>query len=56
MFNVLCFAGTEDNFAKLDSGVASPFGEGYDYGSAMHYSTTAFSADKKHQTIVPIVR
>lgn len=36
-------SGYEPNFDKAKSGTTSGFGVGYDYGSVMHYSSTAFS-------------
>jgi len=41
---------------KLPAEVIDPYGELYDYGSAMHYSRMAFSSDDQHPTIYPIVR
>lgn len=37
--------GYESNFVKAAKGTASGFGVGYDYGSVMHYSDKAFSAN-----------
>lgn len=37
--------GYESNFMKAQKGSTSGFGVGYDYGSVMHYSPTAFSAN-----------
>jgi Astacin (Peptidase family M12A) len=47
--------GMEVNFRKLEAGRASGFGVGYDYGSVMHYSKTAFSRNGQ-PTIYPKVR
>merc|ERR1712180_320222 len=38
-------AGHEHNFNKYSADVVGGFGEDYDYGSVMHYSSHAFSAD-----------
>lgn len=35
--------GYESNFDKAPRGATTGFGVGYDYGSVMHYSPTAFS-------------
>lgn len=37
--------GYEQNFMKAQKGSTSGFGVGYDYGSVMHYSANAFSAN-----------
>lgn len=37
--------GYESNFVKAQQGSTSGFGVGYDYGSVMHYSAQAFSAN-----------
>lgn len=42
------------NFQKYDQGVIAYFGQSYDYGSVMHYSSYAFSLDG-YPTIVPKV-
>lgn len=47
--------GYESNFVKAQKGQTSGFGVGYDYGSVMHYSATAFSANGK-PTIVTKVK
>ncbi|EDS31597.1 metalloproteinase [Culex quinquefasciatus] len=39
--------GTENNFAKASAKTTTAFGVQYDYGSVMHYSTNAFSANGK---------
>lgn len=39
--------GYEVNFAKAKAGETSGFGVTYDYGSVMHYSSTAFSKNNK---------
>jgi len=45
--------GTENNFAKHEANRVSHFGVGYDYGSVMHYSATAFSINGQ-RTIVTL--
>lgn len=37
--------GYESNFMKAPKGQTSGYGVGYDYGSVMHYSEKAFSAN-----------
>uniref|UniRef100_A0A034WHW1 Metalloendopeptidase n=1 Tax=Bactrocera dorsalis TaxID=27457 RepID=A0A034WHW1_BACDO len=46
-------AGTEHNFNKYDEDFVDDFDEEYDYGSVLHYSAYAFSANGK-MTIVPL--
>ncbi|XP_059620602.1 zinc metalloproteinase nas-13-like [Phlebotomus argentipes] len=46
-------AGTENNFNMRDRTTTSMFDLDYDYGSVMHYSSTAFSINGQ-PTIVPI--
>ncbi|XP_055626256.1 seminal metalloprotease 1-like [Toxorhynchites rutilus septentrionalis] len=45
--------GTEHNFLLYEADKVSNFGTEYDYGSIMHYSSTAFSINKQ-KTIVPL--
>ncbi|XP_062556324.1 seminal metalloprotease 1-like [Armigeres subalbatus] len=45
--------GTENNFRLYDSNVLTNFGTEYDYGSVMHYSSTAFSINGE-KTIVAL--
>lgn len=44
--------GMEGNFEKADKSMVTAFGISYDYGSVMHYSSDAFSANG-NPTIVP---
>jgi len=44
--------GAEDNFVKLEKGLTSGYGIGYDYGSVMHYSQYAFSSNNQ-PTLTP---
>lgn len=46
--------GHEHNFVTYPEDVATGFGEPYDYGSVLHYSRRAFSANGE-DTIVPVV-
>lgn len=46
-------SGTEHNFNKYDEDFVDDFDEEYDYGSVLHYSAYAFSANGK-MTIVPL--
>ncbi|XP_069956062.1 zinc metalloproteinase nas-4 [Cherax quadricarinatus] len=46
-------SGYEHNFNKYSADVISGFGEDYDYGSVMHYSAYAFSANNE-KTIVTL--
>ncbi|EDW12863.1 seminal metalloprotease 1 [Drosophila mojavensis] len=46
--------GMESNFDKYNKNEVSNFGEGYDYGSIMHYRSTGFSKNDK-PTIVPLI-
>ncbi|XP_011197558.2 seminal metalloprotease 1 [Bactrocera dorsalis] len=45
--------GHEHNFKRYPRRMSSNFGQGYDYGSIMHYSSRAFSINGK-KTIVPL--
>lgn len=45
--------GTANNFNTYGSDVISNYGVEYDYGSVMHYSSTAFSIDGS-DTIIPL--
>ncbi|XP_011164234.2 zinc metalloproteinase nas-4 [Solenopsis invicta] len=45
--------GREHNFNKSTKEITTTFGVGYDYGSVMHYSSTAFSINNQSKTIVP---
>ena len=45
--------GTENNFNTYGFDVITNYGVEYDYGSCMHYSSTAFSIDGS-QTIIPL--
>uniref|UniRef100_A0A0A1XJ49 Metalloendopeptidase n=1 Tax=Zeugodacus cucurbitae TaxID=28588 RepID=A0A0A1XJ49_ZEUCU len=45
--------GTEHNFNKYEEDFVDDFDEEYDYGSVLHYSAYAFSANGK-MTIVPL--
>ncbi|KAL0119849.1 hypothetical protein PUN28_007937 [Cardiocondyla obscurior] len=47
--------GHAHNFNKAVPEVTHAFGVGYDYGSVMHYSSTAFSRNNQLKTIVPKV-
>ncbi len=40
-------SGTEHNFEKAATGTTSGFGTTYDFGSVMHYSDHAFSANEQ---------
>jgi hypothetical protein len=44
--------GTVNNFVKYETNTISNYGVEYDYGSAMHYPTVAFSTDGS-PTIIP---
>ncbi|XP_013114159.2 seminal metalloprotease 1 [Stomoxys calcitrans] len=46
--------GKESNFKKYDENTVSDFGIQYDYGSILHYSSTAFSKNGE-KTIVPLL-
>ncbi|XP_014103289.2 seminal metalloprotease 1 [Bactrocera oleae] len=46
-------AGTEQNFNKYNEDFVDDFDEEYDYGSVLHYSAYAFSANGE-MTIVPL--
>ncbi|XP_055838795.1 seminal metalloprotease 1-like [Episyrphus balteatus] len=46
--------GHEHNFEIYNSSVVEDFGVAYDYGSVMHYSSTAFSKNGE-KTIIPIL-
>ncbi|XP_017857059.1 PREDICTED: zinc metalloproteinase nas-4-like [Drosophila arizonae] len=46
--------GMEFNFDKYNKTKVENFGEGYDYGSIMHYHSTGFSKNGK-PTIVPLI-
>ncbi|KYN01688.1 PREDICTED: zinc metalloproteinase nas-4-like [Cyphomyrmex costatus] len=45
--------GHTHNFNKAPPEITYAFGVGYDYGSVMHYSSTAFSRNYQLKTIVP---
>uniref|UniRef100_A0A1L8EGY5 Metalloendopeptidase n=1 Tax=Haematobia irritans TaxID=7368 RepID=A0A1L8EGY5_HAEIR len=45
--------GKEGNFKKYDADTVSDFGIEYDYGSVLHYSSTAFSKNGQ-KTIIPL--
>lgn len=47
--------GHAHNFNKAPPDITNAFGVGYDYGSVMHYSSTAFSKNYELKTIVPKV-
>ena len=48
------FLGKEHNFEKLVEGeTVDHLGTGYDYGSVLHYSETAFAVDDSENTITP---
>lgn len=46
--------GYESNFMKAQKGQTSGFGVGYDYGSVMHYSATAFSTNGKPTIVTKV--
>lgn len=46
--------GTENNFAKASAKTTTAFGVQYDYGSVMHYSTNAFSANGKPTIVAKV--
>ena len=45
--------GYAGNFLRYPASVIDPFGEEYDYGSVMHYSSTGFSVNGE-ETITPL--
>lgn len=51
---VFMYLGHSNNFEKASRATTDAFGVGYDYGSVMHYSSTAFSKNGL-PTIVPRV-
>lgn len=46
--------GYESNFMKANKGSTSGFGVGYDYGSVMHYSASAFSSNGKPTIVTKV--
>lgn len=52
--NKSLYKGLEANFEKASSGSTNTFGVPYDYGSVMHYSSSAFSKNGQ-PTIVALV-
>ncbi|KAM7352148.1 seminal metalloprotease 1-like [Cochliomyia hominivorax] len=46
--------GRQSNFIKYDDKTVTDFGIEYDYGSILHYSSTAFSKNGK-RTIIPLM-
>lgn len=48
-------AGAEHNFDKYSSSYIGGFGEQYDYGSVMHYSAYAFSANGEKTIVTEVM-
>lgn len=48
------YSGKGSNFNKYSKKFVTDYGVGYDYGSVMHYSSRAFSANGE-ATIIPLV-
>jgi len=51
----IMYIGHAHNFNKAPPEITYALGVGYDYGSVMHYSSTAFSKNNQLKTIVPKV-